>query len=179
MQVSTQVHQKWRHSHTWAKREDEPLRSQGMREALPWKRLSPIHPASKNPLQIKLENKEIVNTWTFTPKSKDTEVDILSFFNHTITMCVLCHAQLFMTSWTAAQQTPLSMGFLRQEYWSHFLLQWIFLTQRSNWVSWTSRQILYHWATKEAHIIYTGEKLKTPFYTEYPMATHTDLIVFL
>ena len=29
--------------------------------------------------------------------------------------------QLFMTSWTAAHQAPLSMGFARQEYWSEFL----------------------------------------------------------
>ena len=34
------------------------------------------------------------------------------------------HAQLFATPWTVACQTPLSMGFSRQEYWSgcHFLL---------------------------------------------------------
>ena len=42
----------------------------------------------------------------------------------------------------------------------HFLLQRMFLTQGSNQVSWTSRQILYHWATKEAHTIHTGEKKK-------------------
>ena len=45
-------------------------------------------------------------------------MDILSFFHHTITMCALCHTQLFVTSWTAAQQAPVSMGFPRQEYWS-------------------------------------------------------------
>ena len=34
-------------------------------------------------------------------------------------MCeLLTCVQLFATSWTAAHQTPLSMGFLRQEYWS-------------------------------------------------------------
>ena len=35
--------------------------------------------------------------------------------------CVLSHfsqVQLFMTLWTIAHQTPLSMGFSRQEYWS-------------------------------------------------------------
>ena len=33
-------------------------------------------------------------------------------------MCVFGHVQLFATSWTVALQTPLSMGFSRQEYWS-------------------------------------------------------------
>ena len=36
-------------------------------------------------------------------------VSLLSCFNH---------AQLFATLWTVACQTPLSMGFSRQEYWS-------------------------------------------------------------
>ena len=48
--------------------------------------------------------------------------------------------------WTVAQQAPLSMGFSRQEYWSRlpFLLQEIFLTQRSNPGLLHCRQILYH-----------------------------------
>ena len=39
-----------------------------------------------------------------------------------------------MTLWTGACQTPLSMGFSRQEYWSgcHFLLQGFFPTQGLN-----------------------------------------------
>ena len=32
--------------------------------------------------------------------------------------CVLSHVQLFATPWTVARQAPLSMGFLRQKYWS-------------------------------------------------------------
>ena len=33
--------------------------------------------------------------------------------------CVcLSHVQLFVTPWTVAHQAPLSMGFIRQEYWS-------------------------------------------------------------
>ena len=32
--------------------------------------------------------------------------------------CMLSHVQLFVTLWTEAQQTPLPMGFSRQEYWS-------------------------------------------------------------
>ena len=41
--------------------------------------------------------------------------------------------QLFAIPWSVALQVLLSMGFLRQEYWSglHFLLQGIFLTQGS------------------------------------------------
>ena len=33
-------------------------------------------------------------------------------------LCVLSHVQLFETPWTVACQTPLTMGFSRQEYWS-------------------------------------------------------------
>ena len=33
---------------------------------------------------------------------------------------MLSHVQLFATMWTVAHQAPLSMGFLRQEYWSEF-----------------------------------------------------------
>ena len=39
-------------------------------------------------------------------------------------LCILCmlshfsHVQLFPTPWTVTHQTPLSMGFSRQEYWS-------------------------------------------------------------
>ena len=32
--------------------------------------------------------------------------------------CVLSHLQLFVTPWTIACQTPLSMEFPRQEYWN-------------------------------------------------------------
>ena len=35
-------------------------------------------------------------------------------------MCVLRHAQLFVTQWTIALQVPLSMGLSRQEHWSGF-----------------------------------------------------------
>ena len=34
------------------------------------------------------------------------------------TVSCFSRGQLFMTLWTAAHQTPLSMGFSRQEYWS-------------------------------------------------------------
>ena len=33
-------------------------------------------------------------------------------------MCLLSHVQFFETPWTVACQSPLSMKFSRQEYWS-------------------------------------------------------------
>ena len=44
---------------------------------------------------------------------------------------LLSHVQFFATSWTIAQQAPLSSGFPRQEHWSglSFPTQGIFLTQ--------------------------------------------------
>ena len=51
-----------------------------------------------------------------------------------------------MTPWSAAHQSPLSMEFSRQEYWSGlpFPLQRISLTQGSNLGLLHCRQILYH-----------------------------------
>ena len=50
------------------------------------------------------------------------------------------------TPWTVAHQSPLSMGFLRQECYSdcHVLLQGIFPTQRSNLHLLLGRWVLYH-----------------------------------
>ena len=38
-------------------------------------------------------------------------------------MCVCVHSVMFdsVTLWTVARQTPLTMGFSRQEYWSELL----------------------------------------------------------
>ena len=51
-----------------------------------------------------------------------------------------------MTPWTVAPQTPLSMGFFRQEYWHRLpaLLQGILLSQGYNTDLLHCRQILYH-----------------------------------
>ena len=48
-------------------------------------------------------------------------------------VCMLSCVWLFETPWTVASQAPLSMGFSRQEtgVGCHFLLQGIFLTQKS------------------------------------------------
>ena len=58
--------------------------------------------------------------------------------------------------WTTDHQAPLSMRFPRQEYCSgcHFPFQGILLTQGSNSYAPHYRQILYHWATGEAHEYY-------------------------
>ena len=58
---------------------------------------------------------------------------------HLRLFCVLCansltHVWLFVNPWMVACQSPLSMGFSKQEYWSgwHFILQGIFPTQELN-----------------------------------------------
>ena len=71
-----------------------------------------------------------------------------------VPVCVLRHLSrvwLFSTLWTIARQTPLSMGFSRQEYWSGLPCPppGFFPTQGSNPGLFHCRQILYHWATRE------------------------------
>ena len=53
-----------------------------------------------------------------------------------------------------AHQAPLSMGLLRQEYWSglHFLLQGIFPTQQLNPYLWH----LLHWQAQSLSLSYLG-----------------------
>ena len=59
-----------------------------------------------------------------------------------------------MTLWTVAHQTPLSMGFSRQEYWSGlpFPLQGIFLTQELN-------PCLLHWQADSLPLSHQGRPL--------------------
>ena len=65
------------------------------------------------------------------------------------------HVQLFATPWTVAHQALLSMGFSRQEYWSGLPcpppgdLPNPGIEPVSP-MSPACRQILYHWATREA-----------------------------
>ena len=63
--------------------------------------------------------------------------------------------RLFATQCTVARQAPPSMGFSRQEHWSGlpFPPPGIFLTQDRTRVSCTGRQILYHWATRDAQLV--------------------------
>ena len=65
---------------------------------------------------------------------------------------VVTKSCLTLQSWTVAHQAPLSMGFPGDNtgVGCHFLLQDIFPTQDQTQVSYICRQILYHWATREA-----------------------------
>ena len=62
-----------------------------------------------------------------------------------------------VTPWTVAHQAPLSTGILQAK-----ILKWVAISysrgssQSRNWtwVSYTGRQILYHWATGEASQLY-------------------------
>ena len=58
----------------------------------------------------------------------------------------LSHVQLFANPWTIACQSPLSMEFSHQEYWSELslFLQRIFPTQGSNLCLLHYEQIPYH-----------------------------------
>ena len=61
------------------------------------------------------------------------------FFFFLATLLLNC-IQLFVTHWNVAHQSPLSMGFSRQEYWSGFL-QGIFSIQGLN----LHLSCLLHW----------------------------------
>ena len=62
----------------------------------------------------------------------------------------------FVLLWTVICQSPLSMGFFRQEYWNelHFLLQEIFPTQRSN----LHHLCLLHWNHIDYLLSYLGSQ---------------------
>ena len=68
------------------------------------------------------------------------------YFNNINVMLVTQSCRLFATSWTVAHQTPPSMEFSRQEYWSGlpFLLQGIF-----PWVSCTAGRFFTLWVARE------------------------------
>ena len=65
-------------------------------------------------------------------------------------------AWLFVTLWTVAHQTLLSIGFFRQEYWSGLPfpspgdLSHPLIEPKSPVSLANGRQILFHWATREA-----------------------------
>ena len=66
----------------------------------------------------------------------------------------LSHVWLFATLWTVVHQAPLSMGFSRQEYWSGSPCPppRDLLNPGIEPMSPASSGILYHWASREAHI---------------------------
>ena len=59
--------------------------------------------------------KELLQQWDQKKKKTQLKNGQESYIS---TKCSLNHIWLFATSWTKAHQTPLSMGFSRQEYWS-------------------------------------------------------------
>ena len=74
--------------------------------------------------------RQSLNHWT----AREVLSLILLNFFHACMLSCFGRALLFATPWTPALQSPLSMGFPRQEYWSglHALLQRIFPIQESN-----------------------------------------------
>ena len=76
----------------------------------------------------------------------------LSICLYHLTVCALSRVQLFVVPWTVACQTPLSMGFPRQEYWSG--LPFLPSGDLPNPGLLHCRQIIWHSAIWEALIIY-------------------------
>ena len=71
-----------------------------------------------------------------------------------VCVCVLSHVQLFVTLWTVASQAPLSLGFSQQEYCNGLPFPRDLHDpgiEPTSPILCISRQILYHWATWEAH----------------------------
>ena len=99
--------------------------------------------------------------WGELPLSEATLVNFLTEQNWKAEpdhqLITAMYVWLFVTPWTVARQTPLSLEFSRQEYWSGLPCppQGIFLTQGLNLHLLhlhNCRQILYHWATREARL---------------------------
>ena len=90
--------------------------------------LSCIREGNGNPLQRScLENPRDGGAWwaaIYGVAQSWTRLKRLSSSSSSILLCVLGHSRhthcvwLSITLWTVAHQTPLSMGFSRQEYWS-------------------------------------------------------------
>ena len=76
----------------------------------------------------------------------------LSICLYHLTVCALSRVQLFVVPWTVACQTPLSMGFPRQEYWSGLPFLPSGDLPNPGLLHW--RQIIWHSAAWEALIIY-------------------------
>ena len=75
----------------------------------------------------------------------------------------------FVTPCTVAHQAALSGEFSRQEYWSHFLLQGIFLTQGLNLGLLHFRQIPYHLSYHSIQC-FEGQRQPDPLSSEEGMS---------
>ena len=78
---------------------------------------------------------------------------------------LLSRVQLFVTSWTAAHQAPLSIGFSRQEYWSGLPFTSpgdLHDPRMEPWSSCIAGRFFIIWATREATVdIPGGDKKRT------------------
>ena len=87
----------------------------------------------------------------------------------------------FVTPWTVDYQSPRSMTFPRQE------LEWVAISffRASFWprdwthISCISRQILYHWATREAQPLNRGSdlRLKQIYYVNSPVYHYNNFTI--
>ena len=93
----------------------------------------------------------------------------LTFFDFPVVVQLVSRVWLFMTSWTAACQDPLSVEFSRQKYWSgsHFLLQGIFPIQGLN-------PCLLHWQVGSSPLRHKGRLFYFFLYSlsEQPRHSH-------
>ena len=97
----------------------------------------------------------LAKSWT-PPKWLKTHTHthtVYKLYNYLLHICSCLVAKLS----SPLLQAPLSMGFLRQEYWSG--LPFPFSRASSQPRDWTQascngKWILYHWATWEVHVIY-------------------------
>ena len=84
--------------------------------------------------------------------AKSTSQRVQYYIPQTYDSAQLSRVQLFENPWAVARQGPLSMRSPGKNtgVGCHFLLQGIFTTQGWNPHLLLGRQILYHWATREA-----------------------------
>ena len=94
----------------------------------------------------------VSGSWKAGQAAKHRSQELCVALTLQVLLSLFGHSVMFVPPlWTGAHQAPLSMGFPRQEYWNGLpVLQGIFLTQRLNPRLLHYRQILYHWATREA-----------------------------
>ena len=77
----------------------------------------------------------------------------LENYSNALLLLFICYVQFFVTPWTVACQDSLSMDFPGKNTRVAFyiILRKFFQSRERNHVSCIGRQILYHWATREAH----------------------------
>ena len=82
----------------------------------------PFNMLSRFVITVLWRSRHLLMSWLQSPSAvilepmKINSITV-SLFHHAYSFS---HVRLFVTPWTAAHQTPLSMGFFRQRYWSGF-----------------------------------------------------------